>query len=301
MAEHRHDHNHRQGASAGRRLTLALGLTLTFAGVEAVGGWISGSLALLGDAGHMLSDSFALGIAALAAWLAKRPPSYRHSYGLGRMEVVAALFNAVLMMAVVAGIAFAAFERFQEPTAVRGGMVMVVAAFGLGINLLVAWILHRGESTLNVRGALLHVLGDLLGSVAALLSGAVIWLTGWAPIDPLLALLVCLLILVSTARLLRDSLHVVMEGVPFDIDLPEVGNAMAAVEHVQQVHDLHIWTLSSGSVALSAHVVMDDLSHWQAVLAQIGQLLHDRFGIDHVTIQPEGSVFVLHPGTPPER
>lgn len=300
MAEHQHHHghNHSHGAGAGGRLVLALVMTLGFAGVEAVGGWLSGSLALLGDAGHMLSDSFALGLAALAAWVARRPPSDRHSYGLGRVEAVAAIFNALLMLAVVAGIASAAFDRLRSPTEVQGFAVMVVAAVGMAVNLVVAWILGHGEQNLNVRGALLHVLGDLLGSVAALASGAVIWLTGWTPIDPMLALLVCVLILLSTVRLLRDGLHVVLEGVPFGIDLPEVGQAMAGIEHVRSVHDLHIWTLSSGSIALSAHVVLEDLGYWERVQYDMNRLLEREFAIGHVTLQPETDYQIIHPQHP---
>ncbi len=298
MSTHEHNHAHHHGASTGGRLTAALGLTLGFSFVEAIGGWISGSLALLGDAGHMLSDSFALGLAALAAWVARRPPSFRHSYGFGRMEVVAALFNALLMLGVVGGIAWAAIQRFQAPAEVQGGMVMLVASFGLAINLLVAWVLGHGEQNLNVRGALLHVLGDLLGSVAALVSGAVIVFTGWTPIDPILALLVCVLILISTLRLLRDSVHVVLEGVPFGIELPEVGRAMAEVNNVRSVHDLHIWTLSSGSVALSAHVVLGELQHWESALEELNGLLLEEFGIDHTTIQPETDTHILHPVRP---
>ncbi|WP_303907385.1 cation diffusion facilitator family transporter [Thiohalomonas denitrificans] len=297
MPGHEHDHAH-YGPGAGGRLTAALGLTLSFAFVEALGGWISGSLALLGDAGHMLSDSFALGLAALAAWAIRQPPSFRHSYGFGRMEVVAALVNALLMLGVVGGIGWAAIQRFQAPAEVQGGTVMLIAAVGLAINLLVAWILGHGEQNLNIRGALLHVMSDLLGSVAALTSGAVIVFTGWTPIDPILALLVCLLILISTVRLLRDSLHVVLEGVPFGIELPQVGRAMAKIDHVQSVHDLHIWTLSSGSIALSAHVVLDGLQHWESALEQLNGLLREEFGIDHTTIQPETGFHILYPGSP---
>lgn len=288
-----HNHDHATGASG--RLTAALGLTLGFAAVEAVGGWLSGSLALLGDAGHMLSDSFALGVAAFAAWLARRPPSYRHSYGLGRLEPLAALFNALLMLVVVGSIASAAFQRFQGSAEIQGGMVIVVASLGLAVNLLVAWVLGHGAHNLNVRGALLHVLGDLLGSVAALASGIIIVLTGWTPIDPILALFVCALILISTLRLLRDSLHVVLEGVPFELELPEVGRAMAGVEHVHSVHDLHIWTLGSGTIALSAHVIIDDLRHWERIQDRLGELLRREYGIEHITLQPETGTHILHP------
>lgn len=267
----------------------ALLLTFAFALVEAVGGWLSGSLALLGDAGHMVSDATALGIAALAAWVSRRPPSYRHSFGLLRAEAVAALLNGLFMLVVVFSIAVHAIQRLQTPVPVGGGTVMLIAAIGLLVNLLVAWLLHRGDDSLNTRAALLHVMGDVLGSVAALIAGLVIYLTGWLPIDPLLSLLICVLILVSSLRLLRDVLHVIMEGVPPWLELPRVGRAMAAVDGVESVHDLHIWTLSSGVVALSAHIVVRDLRSWQAVLERLQGLLQERFTIGHVTLQPESA------------
>ncbi len=278
---------HGHEASSGRTLLWGLGITAGFAVVEAIGGWWSGSLALLGDAAHMISDATALALAAFAAWVARQPPSARHSYGLVRAEAVAALVNGLFMLVVVGGIAYHAVERLRHPHEVAGGVVMGIAAVGLAVNLVVARILHHGEQTLNTRAALLHVLGDLLGSVAALIAGAVIYFTGWTPIDPLLSLLICVLILVSSLRLLRDVLHVIMEGVPPYLDLPAVGRAMAGVPGVRSVHDLHIWTLSSGLVALSAHVVIDSMDRWEAVLAALRELLKERYGIEHITLQPE--------------
>lgn len=295
-----HVHNHDHGHSPEGQLRLALALTLAFAGIEAAGGLWSGSLTLLGDAGHMFTDALALGMAAAAAVIARRPATYRHSYGLGRVEIVAALVNALLMIGVVTTIAAEAIERLESPTPVHGLGVMAIAAAGLTVNIIVAGILHRSESNLNVRGALLHVMGDLLGSVAALAAGAIILFTGWTPIDPILALVVCALILYSTLQLLKDSLHVVMEGVPPELELPQVGKAMAEVPGVASVHDLHIWTLSSGQVALSAHVVLDDLRQWNRVLAELSELLDHRFGINHITLQPESAARVLqHFESPP--
>ena len=268
-------------------LTLALGLTLVYAAVEAVGGWIAGSLALLGDAGHMLTDSTALGLAALAAWISRRPPSPRHSYGLGRVETRAARVNALLMVAVVTAVSTAAVGRLLDPPPVRGGLVIGVAVMGLLVNLLVARLLMRGRENINVRGALLHVLGDLLGSLAALISGVVILSTGWRPIDPILSLLIVVLILVSSLRLLRDVVHTLLEGVPRHLDLGEVGRAMAEIEGVLSVHDLHIWSLSGDTTALSAHVVLRRIEGWELVLARLRGLLDGRFGISHVTLQPE--------------
>jgi len=284
--EHGHHHDHHHGGS-GRVLALALTLTLGFSVVEALAGWVGGSLALLSDAGHMVTDSASLGLAALAAWLAQRPPSERHSYGLGRAETLAALFNALLMIAVVVAISAAAVGRFMHPTPVRGDLVTVVALIGLGINLGVAWLLMGGRDNLNVRGALLHVLGDLLGSVAALVSGVVILHTGWTPVDPILSLVIAVLILGSSLRLLREALHALLDGVPQGLDLAAVGRAMAGVKGVRSVHDLHIWSLSAEQRALSAHVVLRRMDDWEAVLGRLRGLLASRYGIDHVTLQPE--------------
>ncbi len=279
----------------------AILLTLGFALVEAVAGWWSGSLALLGDAAHMVTDSAALGLAAFAAWIMRRPPSARHSYGLGRAEVVVALINGLFMLVIIGAIGWAAVERLQAPQPVTGSVVMAVAAVGLLVNALVAGRLMRSEQSLNLRGALLHVLADLLGSAAALVSGLVIHFTGWTPADPLLALAICGLILYSSLHLLRDALHIIMEGVPPELDLAEIGNALAAVRGVGSIHDLHIWTLSSGVVALSAHVVVDDLRGWQEVLAGLRALLHECYAIDHVTLQPEPCTHPLKPLPYPPR
>jgi cobalt-zinc-cadmium efflux system protein len=284
MSAHDHGSPH---PSTGRHLVWALLVTLGFAVVEAAGGWWARSLALLSDAGHMVTDSTALGLAALASWVARRPPSERHSYGLGRAEVIAALVNALVMLGVVTGIVMAAIHRLHAPQPVMGQMVIAIAALGLAINLIVAWTLSSGEQTLNTRAALLHVLGDLAGSAAALVAGMVIYFTAWTPIDPLLSLLICALILYSSVQLIREALHVLMEGVPLHLELTEIGSAMAEVKGVRSVHDLHIWTLSSGRVALSAHVVLGDMQGWPGMLEALRQLLHDRYGIEHVTLQPE--------------
>lgn len=289
-----HLHHHLGHKGEHRHLTGALVFTLGFAFVEAVAGWWSGSLALLSDAGHMLTDSTALGLAALAAWLARRPPSLRHTYGLVRLEVLAALANGMLMLVLISFIAFEAVQRFSQPRDISGGTVTLVAAIGLLVNLAVAWRLSKGERTLNTRAALMHVMGDLLGSVAALSAGLVITFTGWTPIDPLLSLVVAGLILVSAWRLLAEAVHVLLEGVPEDISIEGVAADLAAIPQVTSVHDLHIWTLSSGKVALSAHLDMASLDHWPAILARARQLLSDRHGIGHATLQPEARDNALH-------
>lgn len=282
-----HAHHHLGHGGGHAHLTGALMFTLAFALVEAVAGYYSGSLALLSDAGHMLTDSTALGLAALTAWLARRPPSRRHTYGLVRLEIIAALANALLMFGLVGFIAVEAVERFAQPRAVQGGLVTVVAIVGLLVNLGVAWQLSRGEKTLNTRAALLHVMGDLLGSVAALAAGLVIYFTGWMPIDPILSLVVSGLILVSAWRLLAEALDVLLEAVPGHVDIEAVARDLAGIDGVAEVHDLHIWTLSSGKIALSAHLDVENLADWPRVLAEGRQRLNTRHGIGHVTLQPE--------------
>lgn len=292
MHDHRHhglggDHPPHEKGGPAHALALALALTLGYAAVEAIAGWAAGSLALLSDAGHMLTDSASLALAAAAARLAERPPSRRHTYGLGRAETLAALFNALLMVVVVAAISAAAVGRFLNPTPVRGDLVTLVAIIGLGVNVAAAWLLMGGQANMNVRGALLHVIGDLLGSVAALVSGVVILHTGWTPVDPLLSLAIALLILVSSVRLLRDALHSLLDGVPPNLELAAVGRAMAEVKGVRSVHDLHIWSLSAETTALSAHVVLRRMDDWAEVLARLKGLLAAQFGIGHITLQPE--------------
>lgn len=310
MAAHKHDalslesgethaHHHAGHTSSGRTLLVALLLTFAFALIEALAGWWSGSLALLSDAAHMLTDASSLGLAAGATWLAQRPPSLRHSYGLVRAEILAALINCVAMLVLIGFIVYKALQRFNTPHAIEGGTVIVVAVIGLGINLLVAWTLHRGEQTLNSRAALLHVLGDALGSVAAIVSGVVIVTTGWTPIDPLLSLFVVLLISISALRLLRETVHVLMEGVPPTVQLDAVGRDLAALPGVLRVHDLHVWTLSSGTLALSAHLEISQLADWPAMLETARQLLASRHGVRHITLQPEALAAVPLPRANP--
>jgi len=281
---HAHDHAHSHSA-AGKTLIFALLLTLGFSVVEFFAGWRSGSLALLADAGHMVTDGASLGISALAAWLAARPPSRRHTYGLGRAELLAALFNALTMLVVVFGIAIEAWRRLHDQGVIDGATVSVVAVIGLLINLLVAWVLSRGEQNLNVRAALLHVMGDALGSLAAIIAGTVIWFTGWTPIDPLLSILIGGLILFSSVRLLREALHATLDGVPFGIDIEVLGRALAGVPGVSEVHDLHVWAIASERRALSAHVRVDSLGNWPEVLFALTAVAQEQ-GILHVTFQP---------------
>jgi cobalt-zinc-cadmium efflux system protein len=282
-----HGHHHGPAHGSGSALRAAAALTIGFAAVEALGGWWTGSLALLSDAGHMVTDGAALALGALAAWVARRPPSARHSYGLGRAEIFAALLNAAAMLVIVALIGHEAFLRFRAPAAVNGGAAAGIALAGLALNAVILRRLSPHGHDMNARAARLHVVGDALGSVAALASGVVIALGGPATVDPLASLVICGLIAVSALRLTRESLHALMEGVPRGLSVEAIGREMAGVEGVLSVHDLHVWMLSGSRTALSAHVVVASMAHWDRTLAALQQRLRDKFRIDHVTLQPE--------------
>jgi cobalt-zinc-cadmium efflux system protein len=278
-----HDHaTGSRGALAG-----AAGLTIGFAILEGLGGLWTGSLALLSDAGHMLTDGAALALAALAGWMAQRPPSQRHSYGLGRAEVFAAFLNAGAMLVISAALVYEAFVRFSNPGEVKGVAAALIALVGLALNMVVLRWLAPHAHDLNTRAARLHVLGDALGSVTALVSGVVIAFSGWTRVDPIASLLICALIAISSVRLLRESMHALMEGVPHGLSVETIGSEIARVDGVLSVHDLHVWTLSDSRSALSAHVVVRSMTQWDRVLLELQTRLHDKFGIDHVTLQPE--------------
>lgn len=281
---HAHSHDHRARPPA---FVFALAITLGYALIELAGGLWSGSLALTSDAGHMFSDALALALATAAAWLARRPPGVKHSYGLARAEVIGATLNGLLMLGIIVVLVVEAVQRILAPTPMSAGVVMVIAGIGLAVNAAVAFVLSRGDHDLNTRAALLHVLGDLVSSLAALLAGAVVYVTGWILIDPILSLVIAVLILLTTLRLLRDTLHVLMEGVPAAVDFAEIGSALASVPGVAAVHDLHVWSIGSQRAALSAHVDLERLEDWPQVLQASQALLRERFGITHITLQPE--------------
>jgi len=292
---HGHDHGEHphvpseaaSGPAVQRALLQALLLTGGFAVVEAIGGFLAGSLALLSDAGHMVTDAAALGLALFANAIGRRPPSRRASYGYGRAEVLAAFVNAIVMLAVVAAIVIEAVRRLLAPTPVAGAMVLSIAIAGLAINIVCAWLLSRAPGSLNARGAMLHVLGDLLGSLAAIIAGGVIVATGWMPIDPILSIAVSLLILRSTVQLLKQSTGVLMEGVPAHLDYNAIGRALARLPGVTGVHDLHIWNMTAERAALSAHIGLADGSSWPQTLANAQRMLAREFAIEHVTLQPD--------------
>lgn len=274
-----------------RRLTTALVLAVTYMAAEAVGGWWSGSLALLADAGHMLSDAAALGLSLLAAWIATRPGSAQQTYGYVRAEILAAAFNGALLVLVAGGIAWEAWERFQHPPEIRVGLMASIAAGGLVVNLIMLRVLHGGrEHSLNIHGAWLHVAADTLGSVAVLLAAGGVAL-GWLWADPAVSLAMALLVVHSAWRLLREALGVLMEHSPASIEVEQVRRALLNVEGVADVHCLHVWSITSGFHAISAHVVLQPGRNGTSDLAAIRSRLQREFHVDHVTLQLEPAGF----------
>jgi cobalt-zinc-cadmium efflux system protein len=280
-------YTHQSRSHGARPLAVAVGLTLGYALIELVGGLWSGSLALLADAGHMATDSAALLFALAANFIARRPVSDRHSYGLARVEVIAAFVNALAMLGVVAWIFYEAIDRLTTPVPVKGLGVFVIAGVGLLINIAVAWTLSRDRDNVNTRAALVHVMGDLLGSVAAILAGLVIYFGGPLMADPLLSMFVAALILRSTFGVLRETTFVLLDSVPQGVEYQKVGKTLAEVPGIVSVHDLHVWAMVPGRGALSAHVLVDDIEHWPVILHQVRHLMRRDFGIDHITLQPE--------------
>ena len=280
-------HSHRKETSNQSLLLIALVLTLGFAGVEAAAAYFSGSLALISDAGHMVTDSAALGLALLAQIISRRPPSAKHSFGFGRAEALAAFVNGIAMLGLVAWIVGEAITRFFTPHVVDGFTVAIVAGLGLLLNILVAWVLSHDRKSVNTRAALVHVMGDLLGSIGALIAGLVIQFTGWMPADALISIFVSLLILKSTFSILRESYHFLMEGVPLHIDYLAVGDDLKKVPGVISVHDLHVWEMSPSFPALIGHIEINNIAEWPVIMLHINEMLLKKHGIDHVTLQPE--------------
>jgi cobalt-zinc-cadmium efflux system protein len=268
-------------------MALALGVTAVVMVVEVVGGLLANSLALLADAGHMLADVAALVIALGVAYLAQRPATAERSYGLARLEILAALVNGALLLTIAIGIAFEAVQRLQAPRPMDAPLLMGVGGIGLAANIVAAVILHRGHRhSLNQRGAYLHVLGDLAGSVGVIAAGAIVLATGWTAADPLVSLVIAALILVGAWRLVRESVDVLLEATPAHIDLREVHARIMSVGGVASVHDLHVWTVTSGVVAMSGHLVVADAAAHQAVLEEVQRRMQ-ALGIGHVTVQIE--------------
>ncbi|MGH7607219.1 MAG: cation diffusion facilitator family transporter [Gemmatimonadales bacterium] len=270
-----------------RRLLLALAITALVMVVELVGGWLAGSLALLADAAHMLADVAALALALLAARIAQRPATAQRSFGFLRLEILAALVNGAILIAIAVGIGIEAWRRLRTPVAVDAGLLLGVAGIGLVANLAATAVLHRGhQHSLNQRGAYLHVLGDLLGSVGVLAAGAIVLATGWNAADPAISLLIAGLVLVSAWRLVRESTDVLLEATPSHIALADVHQRIVSVPGVDSVHDLHLWTVTSGVVAMSGHLVVKDPGANQPVLEEVQDRMR-ALGIAHVTVQVE--------------
>ena len=273
-----------------RPLAIALAITTAFLVAEVIGGLLTNSLALLADAGHMATDVAALALSLFAVWLARRPATPERSFGFYRAEVLAALVNAATLVAISGYIFWEAFQRLGNPPAVKSGPMLVVAIGGLVANAACAWVLMRGgghEENLNTRGAFLHVVGDLLGSVGTIVAAVVMLSTNWYLADPLLSAGIGLLILWGSWRLLRESVDVLLEATPKDIDMVELRAAMGSVPGVAGVHDLHVWTVTSGLVAMSSHVELASDRDWHPILIELSTLLRDRFDIAHATLQPE--------------
>ncbi|MBI3757546.1 MAG: cation transporter [Deltaproteobacteria bacterium] len=282
-----HDHNHNHDDNQ-RRLKLALVLTGGYCIVEFVGGVLTHSLALLSDAGHMLSDVSAMGLSLFAAYIATLPVTSQKTFGYYRAEILAAFFNGLALWFVASVIFREAYYRFFSPTEIHGQGMILIASIGLGVNLVTAWMLHDPHhGNLNVHGVFLHVLSDALGSVGAIVAGVFIVTTGWSWVDPVTSVVIGVLILFSSFGIVRESIDILMQATPRHLNLSEIHTTIEAVPGVAQVHDLHVWTLTSGLFTLTAHVVVDGASDHHALLDAIEQTIQHSFNIDHTTIQLE--------------
>lgn len=283
-------HDHGPRTSNTRALGLALGLTGSFLIVEAVAGFLTGSLALISDAAHMLTDTTGLAIALAGVKIGERPADSRRSFGYKRFEILAAALNAVLLFAVAAYILYEGYHRILAPEPVQALPMMAVAAIGLGVNLISMRLLSAGrKDNLNVKGAYLEVWSDMLGSIGVILAAIIIWLTNWLWVDALVAIGIGLWVLPRTWQLFKETLNVLLEGVPEGIDFQAVERALRSVPGVQDMHDLHIWAITSGMPSLSAHLVVSEQSEPDTVCKAATQLLDDKFEIEHVTLQVERS------------
>jgi cobalt-zinc-cadmium efflux system protein len=283
-----HDHSHAPAVSADneRKILVSFALIVSFMVVEAVGGIISGSLALLADAGHMLTDALALGLAYAAFRLGRRAADSRRTFGYARFEVIAGFVNALTLFGIIGWIVYEAIERFREPQPILVGPMFVVALIGMLVNLLVLWYLTRGDSEhVNLKGAVLHVVGDLLGSVGAIVAAIVIWSTGWTPIDPILSVFVSLLILRSAWSLLKKTLHILLEGAPANAEAGAIAaHLKETVEGVRNVHHIHVWSITSGRVLATLQLQPKADADLAAMVGRAERELRERFGIEHPTI-----------------
>ena len=291
MHRHTHDPGPHAKEAEQRRLRWVLALTLAYTVAEIVGGLASNSLALLADAGHMITDDLALGLAVLAGWFATRPPDRGRTYGYQRAEILAALANGIGLAVVCALIFWEAIRRFATPPEIRTGLMAWVGAGGLAVNVIAALLLRRHAHGLNARAARLHVLGDLFGSIGVLAASAAIAAFGWSWADPVTSIVIGVIVVVSSLRLVLDSIHVLMEGTPGHLDAEEIRRALAALPGVTDVHDLHVWSLGGRVPLLTAHLRVEHSARGHDVLRAATALLAERFGIDHVTLQIEPADF----------
>ncbi|MFJ8267606.1 cation diffusion facilitator family transporter [Peribacillus asahii] len=292
---HSHSHNHFEETREGNKkgLIIALLITTGIMFLEFFGGLLTNSLALLSDSGHMLSDASSLFLSLIAIWFAAKPPSPNKSYGYYRFEILAALFNGVTLFVIAGFIVWEAYGRFFEPPTIASGTMMLVASIGLFANLISAWSLMRKgdvKNNVNLRSAYLHVLGDALGSVGAIAAGILMLLFDWYIADPIISVLVALLILKSAWGVIKHSVHILMEGTPLTINQEEVKAALKEIDGVIDVHDLHIWTITSGLDSLSCHILIEDDKNSQEILQEAINKIKDTFKIEHTTIQIETSL-----------
>lgn len=280
------------------RMKITLALTATYMVAEIVGGLWTGSLALLADAAHMATDVGGLAFALFAIWIGRRPPDAKKTYGYFRAEILAALANGAVLFGVAFYILYEAYQRFRDPVRVASGAMLAVAAVGLAVNLIGMYLLKAGAGeSLNVKGAYLEVMSDLLGSLGVLAAGIVIWFTGWNWVDPVFSVLIGFFILPRTWKLLREAVDILLEGTPANVDLSAVEKALREQPNVAEVHDVHAWTVTSGKYLFSGHVRVEAGAYRDEVLRQARALLRERFGFDHVTLEIEGGS--VHPETLP--
>jgi cobalt-zinc-cadmium efflux system protein len=288
---HGHQHHHginREGSIKG--LTIALIITFSIMVLEFIGGLITNSLALLSDAGHMLSDSSSLVLSLVAFWFAARPSSPNKTYGYYRFEILAAFFNGITLFLMAGWIVYEAYERIMEPPEVSSGMMILIAVIGLFANILSAYFLMKqgnAEGNVNVKSAYLHVIGDALGSVGAIIAGMLMMLFNWYIADPIISVIVAILILRSAWGVLKTTIHILMEGTPITINQDEVKEALLSIEGVKDIHDLHIWTITSGLDSLTCHLLIENEGNEQHILQQAIHQIENKFGINHTTIQIE--------------
>ena len=288
-ANHTHSHSHeRRGAESVRKLKLALALTAVYMFAEAIGGWWTNSLALIADAGHMLTDVAALSLTLAAIWFASRPATAKKTFGYYRLEILAAFVNGIALVLISLWVIYEAYERWQTPPEIKGTALTIIAVGGLLVNIVCAGLLHGDHAhDLNMRSAWLHVIGDALGSVTAIAAGVLIVSLGWLWADAASSVLISLIIIVGAWNLIKESVNVLLEGTPAHINLKAVEETIRNTENVEDVHDLHIWTITSGMEALSVHIIHRDEVSQKALLQNVRAKLHDEFGIDHLTIQME--------------